>query len=71
MFVTAVGLAMTLALIITAAGPVAAVDRVLLRTASSFAVLAGSTVTNTGPSVIKATSASALEPRSPASPQES
>nr|MDQ3383305.1 ice-binding family protein [Actinomycetota bacterium] len=52
MFVTAVGLAMTLALIITAAGPVAAVDRVLLRTASSFAVLAGSTVTNTGPSVI-------------------
>ncbi|WP_237565760.1 ice-binding family protein [Ornithinimicrobium cerasi] len=47
------GLGITLALVVmTGVGPVAAVPRVGLGTAAGYAVLAGSTVTNTGPSVI-------------------
>ncbi|MFK5690921.1 ice-binding family protein [Ornithinimicrobium sp. LYQ92] len=47
------GLGVALALVVvTGVGPVAALDRVGLGTATSYAVLGGSAVTNTGPSVI-------------------
>ncbi|WP_306254347.1 ice-binding family protein [Ornithinimicrobium cryptoxanthini] len=52
LFAAVLGLGLTLVLTVAMIGPAEAVDRVGLGTATSYAVLAGSTVTNTGPSVI-------------------
>lgn len=51
-FAAVLGLGVTFVLMVAGVGTAVAVDRVGLGTASSYAVLAGSTVTNTGPSVV-------------------
>jgi hypothetical protein len=52
LYAAILGVGLTLVLTIAVIGPANAVEPVNLRTAETFAVLAGSTVTNTGPSVL-------------------